>query len=825
MIFSNLVNGAWEQYSVTRYNSRRLGTENVKYLAPGTYTMTAVLDPDPDVGKDITCYAIGEKNDGTMWTYPANGESAVPMSLTVSEVSDVRFFFGYEGFRTAPYGEGDEIALSAVSAVKCGDPNTPDRDIYESAVMPPDEISDSDVLAQGISAKSSVTLQIFPDFEAWGFCRRGITLVRIIDLDRAEDRTIFKGRVSAVSDIMENGGAVRQDVICVSAADFLEDTAFTDGIEPQSLSYWLLVRCTAHNNQVELARRCTFTVSGSATVSAGTEYLCKTNFEMLNDVLTGGKYLRENGEIVKYEWRERYHNDIVYIDTAAKLGTDMDTPFEIGDNLIVINIDRDTSGGIYTSVMAVSGVNADGYRARATAANGAMIARYHNGRQLVIVNDSIYFTGPGGREYNSGGGWNWHVTPAVEAMEAALQEYANQEAAKLSEPPIRITLTAADLAQMGFSGYEPFAVGNSHPLVYPPGGYFGQRVRITGIRRRLSDGRIEQITIAQGQQPGNQVSGALSWQLARLEELNRRVDDETTKQTEIIETKIDESVPPMIDDVLYEVLDGATIIRMTKAEYDALGSYDDTVFYNVDNNGTNELYIGADHISSGGGGGTIETAAILSSEQMVYWAPDHELVPVDFRGGAHIYYSQPPAKIVIQKQHAIVGTPTAALVATSDLYEEIVFEFSQTASTGKQKLKFYIAKMRKIRQNNVDMYVIDATITCSQVEGGSEIIIGNYYLNTISLPADTTQWSLGLLISVSQLTSSGNDPVNPTCTIYAALKAGQSFGILGVPNITGSFFNPGFTGEFLNDAERNFALGVAGIVEPVPEQSGGGEGE
>ena len=404
MIFSNLVNRAWEQYSIGQYSDEQLYTMNVKYLAPGTYTLTAETDPDPEVGKGITCYARGEKNDGTAWTYPASGENALPMTFTVSEVSDVRFYFGYEGFRDVMPGEGDEIAQSAVSAVKCGEPGKPDRDIYESAVMLPDEISDSCALAQGISAKSSVTLRIFPDFESWGFCRRSITLVRIIDLERAEDRTIFKGRVSAVSDIMDNGGAVRQDVICVSAADFLEDTSFANGIEPQSLTTWLGARCAAHNSQVELARRYTFTAIGTAAVSSGAEYLCKTNYEILNEVLTGEKYLRENGEIVKYEWRERYHNDIVYIDTAAKIGADMDTPFEIGDNLTIIAVTQDINGGIYTSVMVISGINSDGCRATATAANGAMIARYGNGRQLVIVNDDIYFTGPGGREYTSGGG-------------------------------------------------------------------------------------------------------------------------------------------------------------------------------------------------------------------------------------------------------------------------------------------------------------------------------------------------------------------------------------------------------------------------------------
>jgi hypothetical protein len=194
------------------------------------------------------------------------------------------------------------------------------------------------------------------------------------------------------------------------------------------------------------------------------------------------------------------------------------------------------------------------------------------------------------------------------------------------------------------------------------------------------------------------------------------------------------------------------------------------------------------------------------------------LVPVFFRGGAHIYYSQPPAKIVIQGQHAIVGTPTAALVAANDLYEEIEFEFSRSAATGKQKLKFYIAGLQKTRQNNVDYYTFNSAVMCSQIDGSSELLIGDYQVNSITIPADTPQWTIGLLLCVNQLTGGSGQPVNPKCNVYVAAKYGQNFTILGVPNISGSFFNPNTTLEFLNDAERNFALGAAGIVEPARRQ-------
>lgn len=789
-IFSNLITRAWEQYGIDRYSAEILHTANVKYLAAGSYTLAATLDPDPEVGKDIKCYARGMENDGTVWTYPATGESALPTAFDVSEVSDVRFFFGYEGFRDVLPGEGDPIAADAVTAVKCGETGKPDRDIYESAVMHPDEIAGSDVMAQAISSKSSTTLQILPAFEVWGFCVRGATLVRIIDLDRTQNRTIFKGRVSAVSDIMENGGAVRQTVTCVSAADFLEDTAIADGISPQSLSDWLAARCAAHNGQVELARRYTFAVSGSAAVSSGSDYLCKTNFEALNEVLTGEKYLTENGGVVKYEWLERYQNDVAHIDIASKLGMDKDTPFEIGENLTGITIEYDLDGGVYTSVMVISGVNSDGFRATATAANGAMVARYGNGRQRVIVNDDIYFAGSGGREYVSGN-WTWHETPATEAMKAALQAYANQEAAKLSEPPIKIMLTAADLAAMGLTGYEPFEVGNNHPLVYPPGGYFGQRVRITGIKRRLSDGRIEQITIAKGQQPGGKhSSGSLSAQMARLSAANSAADDSK-----------------MIG-ILNETTGGLTFDPLTQAEFDDLSEKDDNTIYYVDDDGDISIYKGDTHISTGGGGGdepTIETAAVLTSEQMQTWAPQHALVPVEFRGSAMVYYAQAPARVVIQGQRALFGV-NDGMVSGDDIMSEVIYDYPDGA---RQKIKAFIREMTATSVSIAAAYY--------DVSGAAETRLGYTTNYRVNIPYGWQSLKVGIAIHVQNYYLNEDDEfaasIQAKLYIFINGSLGAAGQLIGAKYSGGQITTVGI--EFGSAAERGFASGISRRTEPA----------
>lgn len=807
------------------------------FLPAGRYTVSAAIG----IQKPVTVQVIAMRDGGGYDTLPAAGKASLPYTFDISEARSLRFEFGIG----EEWADEDIETAGAVTNVIVHDENGSTGDEYETRALHPGEISGSAVIAQAINSKSSITLEIYPDFDVWGFCERSITYVTVLDLDKSSDRTIFRGRVLAVSDIMDSGGKIYQTITCVSAADFLEDFPSPSFGSRRRLRTVLTETLERFSQNVDDFRKI-YTDSNSFptyqnnrdiyTYDVESQYA--TTFSAINRLLTSGDNLKIGTQdeqsiawvpgTLAVEWRERYQNGKTFFDISERFGTNCDTAFVIGENLSDIRIEKNTDGGIYTAIRAYTGVNSDGYRESFTAYNYAMAARYGTGRTLVLQNDAIRCTAP---KYEKTEWGTTTYTDAWVAMLEAVTAYAKQEARKLSEPPIKITLTAVDLATMGFSGYEPFEVGNRHPLVYPPGGYFGQKVRITGIRRQLSGGKIEQITIESGQAPGRKQSSSLSYYMARIEEATNRYYEDQAAQNEIIETKIDEELDekldPKIDEALDEKLDGATIVRLTKAEYDALGTYDDTVFYNVDNNGVNELYIGADHISSEGGGGTIETAAILSSEQMQYWAPDHELVPVEFRGGAHVYYSQPPAKIVIQKQHAVVGTPTAALVAAGDIYEEIAFEFSRTAATGKQKLKFYITRVQIQTINNVDYYVYDTAIMCSQVENEQELLIGDYTANSFRVPVGTADtWNMGLVICVTQLESSySSQPVNPVCTIYAVARLGNVLTTLGSPNISGSFFNQGTTLEFLNDAERNFALGVAGIVEPVPQTSSGGENE
>ena len=789
-ILSNLTARAAEgSFNIFRYGPDRL-TTNLRYLAAGTYTFTGATDPDPETGKDITCYIEATDSSGANKTiYPAAGETQLPYTITLSRVSRVSLYFGYEGFRDIPFGQGDPIELDAVYSVEAAKSGAPAADSYESRVIGTEELTESDVLAEEISAKSTIPITVLPCFEAWGFAKRGTTLVRILDLDRAANRMIFKGRVTAISDKMGSGGDMAQILTCVSGADFLEDTGVTDGIALQSLADWLGTITAEHNSRVELARRFTFTVTGAAKAFSNGAYLCESHYKALTEVLGSGKYLSQGtGDFVKgytMEWRERYQNDVLYIDIAESPGETKSTPFKIGDNIKEVNIEKGLDGGIYTSVMAVSGVNADGYRYAVTALNDEMFTAYDDGRQLVLINDEIYFTGEGGRDYQPNGTYNWYSTPATQAMEAALTAWAREQAAKLSDPPIKITLSAADLAEMGLSGYERFELGNRHPVVCPKLGLHGRLMRITAIKRRITDGQIQSITVACGQAPsGTIAAGSISKQMARLGSASSGASD--VKSAEIAATKAEEQTG------------GYTWVSLTKSQYDAMPEHDGKTHYVVDNAGTTEYYIGDDRITSeGGGGGSIDTAVIMSGEQGTEWIPAHELVDVSFRGSATVYYAGAPARIVVQGQRALFGVSNQNIL-NADIMSEVGLDFRDGTS---QKLEVYV---HKLTTDSIKLGVM-----CFSTTGGSDVFVGSApSADEWTIPTGSTI-QIGMVLGVSELYDNGSGHLAPRygLSLVVRFSPGGSVGVSSIPQIAGSAFT-GSNADFGSDAEEGYASGL-----------------
>lgn len=767
------------------------------FLTPGTYTVTAQAPQ----GKTLTVRAYTYEDGRPQERFPADGSAgAAPLTFTLTADRSMIFDFGF-----GDDWDDDSITTANTKDVRVHDTSGVTNAVTETVAIMPDEIADSDSIAEEINAKKALTAVIPAGCEAFGFAEQTITYVRVLDLDLIQNGMIFKGRVTGVSDVMSETGFMQQEITCASALDFLDDTNFFGETESKTLGSWLIDRQAQHNAQVEPARQCFFTCDMMAQVEISDEKYC-TDWKILHEVLTGGKYLTQDGNPRTAEYKERWQNDVTYIDVAERFGAEKTTPFKIGENLGSIRIEQTAENGIYSAVTAVSGINSNGKRESRTLYNVEMWQKYGGGRTLILRNDDIRCTAPCEQ-------WNYQAsiyepTAAYLAMVAALLAYARQEADKLSRVPIRITLTAADLAAMGFTGYERFEIGNLHPLVLPEYGYYGQPVRITGIKRRLTDGKIGQIVIESGEAPGKKSKGStLTAMMARLTELNEQIGESETKLTEIAETKAEEQTG------------GLSFLELTQAQFDEIAAKDSSTVYYVDDSGDIKLYKGDYHISTGGGGGDepyIETACVLTSGQQTEWAPDHELLPVEFRGSAGVWYGQPPARFVLQGQRAIHGLSESADVTEDDIMSEVLFTFRDGTV---QKIKVF-AYAYSSQTNAITLGVV-----CYQISGGVESVVGqawnaNYYW---TVPSGTAAIKAGFAIRVTGFYINPSGDLAPTYTIrmHAFADGTQatpsSSGARQLPGISGMLFpvSTGSNVDFGSAAERGFASGIAVTSEPV----------
>ena len=561
-------------------------------LPAGTYTVSAAT------AGNITCKVYTYDADReAAGMFPADdSEGVLPYTFTLTETREVGITFENAGW------QGTEMSMSDVTGIRIHN-NISARtgEVTETILLRPDEIAPDDTLAEAINSKKTIKFLIFPQFEAWGFCEQTITYVTVLDLDLAADRVIFRGRVSGVQSRMDSSGRYAQEITCGSAIDFLNDTVTVNLAgwhSDRSLTNWLTILLSDHMDGLapttddHIRRGFILGSVGEGWIFGWTDE--QYNYTALADTFTKGSQIQYRPDPVgrpsyfafgcPMEFRERYYHGLNYLDVLKKIGAHKSEPIKLGENLKDIKIERGVTEGCYTKVFARSGVNSDGLRATYTAENHEMAAIYPPCVKM-LTNDSIKCTAPRLNEY----GYN---TPEYQAMLDELEQYARAEAKKLSNAYVKITLSAVDLARIGMDGYDGFELGNYHPCVCPKLGLFGDEVRITAIRRNLADGKTAELTVEAGERlDGDKSSSTLSGQLSRISRIEQRLDSDSAAQTEITDGKITTA------------LDGNRVRRMTKTEYDALTEYDSTVLYNVDNNGTNELYIGADHISSGGGGG------------------------------------------------------------------------------------------------------------------------------------------------------------------------------------------------------------------------------
>ena len=792
MGYTDYPNYQWLYSPTNNRNDYMIGTA---FLPPGTYTVSAEL-----TYSDTTVRVCTFKERTAAGKFPTDGWESLPYTFTLTETREVSIDFFREGGLTA----------ADVTSVRIHDTaSTGTEDVYEARVMHPEEIGDSCTFRQEVNSKSWARLRIFPQSEAWQFCERSLTYVRILDLDKPSDRLILRGRVTGITDRMERGGKMYQEATCASALDFLEDTP-QSGSVGDHIENWLTGFFKSHNESMDdgPSRKLIYSAAGLQNdyrVYSGEIY--STKFEMLKRVFTSGenlsKYVTPQGVQTgsfTLEFRERYYNDLSCIDIAESFGEEKDTPIKLGENLIELQVDKTVENAVYTAVEAVSGVNSDGSRYSCTVSNEAMSVEYGTGRTKSITCDSIRCTAPMWDHTYAGGAEAVSRSSAQLAMRAAVEAYAKQEAAKLSDPPVKLTLNALDLAQAGMTGYEPIDLCNSYPVVHPGFRLHGKPMRVTALTRRLSDGKIESLTIEHGQALANAGSGSMSYYIARLEEANRVTGEETQKQVEIIETKIEEQTDNyVIEEMTQEEYDDAPTTSKIKTRGFAIIRDSQT--------GESKLMVNGTNIDSGGsGGGSIEYAAILTEEEMSEWAPEHELTPLWFRGSATVYYGQAPARFVVQGNRVLWGATTAV---EDDIAETITLEYADG------RVNTYRAFISNLRYQS-RLHVLTVSVAAYDSGGNRLAVLTNSGALEFGITPPYGYIKVGMVLKCSSWSTGSDGKLYPNLTGFQKYVSVDGVLMNAGSSSPGSGSSYGMANPVpCTDAERDFGLALTTRTEPV----------
>lgn len=750
------------EYSV--WNQQESTTRLIKKIpCEGEGFEKGIFTVNADVDEGVTCkvHLCSYVNDTWKNIYiggrPAEGTTTLPYTFEISVIPRALYCgiiieFGYGD----TWGDTEILpeAVRDVSMIYGTEPYQGDN--IETVLLRPDEISDEDEMAQAISSKMSAKLIVYPDFELWGFCYRHITYVTLMDMDLPSNRIIFRGRVSAITNVMNANGRKWQEITCVSTLDYLSDSistqtwelkhryALSDWIDPILQSY-----NSRHEKQREIQRGETSNVAIELVKPLGD---AETTWEVITQSIANmNTYYGSTKVINELEIRERYAGGVTYLDIKSKPGVHHDTAIKIGENLKNIQVDQSITDNYATTIHARSGVYSNGERYTFTTSNPEMLSKYPK-TVRVMTNDNIRCTGAC---YTYGTTTQILTEEHLEANER-LREWAREQAEKLSDPPYtKITLTAVDLAQIGLAGYDGFELGDYYPCVCPPLGLTGQEMRITGIRRKLSDGKTAEITIETGDRIGN--VGTLSSQVSQTANINSRIDDSEQAQTEISRTKAEDQN------------DGVKIRKMTKSQYDDLIIKDGDTIYKVDNNGTYEIYVGNDHIDSGGGGGdsyTIENAVVGTSSD---WTMEREPLPTYFAGGNGLYYSGPPGRCVIQGQRALFNVTYNQLTA-SDVQSEITIEGDDSS---KQRVRIFI---NQISMSSGSLSITPGAALMGVDSQGEETPIRQYVATAWTGIPLNASFQIGIIMRVGSLGQNGGQ-LRPFISMQmACMVNGSPFG-------------------------------------------------
>lgn len=569
----------------------------------------------------------------------------------------------------------------------------------QAVCLAPDEVAADDEIAYEISAKTKLTLLIYPQFAAWDFPEKNTT-VTMLDVDTHSMG--FYGRVTDVQDSMDSSGKFCRRVTCANEMDFLDDTRTAATIPANTYTMAILTTLLdAHNAKVGVNSPRSFAI-GTITAVAGKKLTDDLTFDYTTTLEAIKKVFVEN---FGAEIRTRRIGGVNYLD-VGKFGSQSETVIKIGDNLQNIRASYSAANRIVTRLIPLGGVGYDGKRLTIEQApdntsgniyidNAEMRAKYGIHEGVMIVNDLVKPN---------------RYTPDIQRVSQQLYEIGTEAAAALSVPAVEITLSALDLQKLGLSGYSGFALGNTHMTICPKLGIYND-LRITGLKRKLSSPQNTELTISTVNRARDKYNSNLSAKLAAIDKnTNIKIDSNSYTYTSIVNNHFDGV---------------ENLKKVTKTQYDQTTKDPKTAYF-VDDNGDYTLWLGDDQINLGGGGGRIEYAAIVSGGG---WTPATEPIDVFYSQGVPAYYGGAPARMIIQGYKMLFNVPFSD-ITVADVYSDItlkdfyynalddirawVYVRSQTATTVEIGFK---ATINGVAYSGANAYYVRYAITPSQMAG------------------------------------------------------------------------------------------------------------
>lgn len=576
----------------------------------------------------------------------------------------------------------------------------------QTVCLTPDEIAADDEIAFEISAKTKLTLLIYPQFEAWDFPEKETTVI-LIDVDTHTME--FYGRVTDVQDSMDSTGKYCRRVTCANEMDFLDDTRTAATLPINTYANAALTALIdAHNAKVGTNSPRSFAVGdisavASKKLSAAVLFDYVTTLDALKRI-----FIDEFGA----EIRTRHINGVNYFD-AGKFGSTSQTVIKIGDNLQNIRATYSAADRIVTRLYPLGGVGYDGERLTIANAPGnptilpyidntEMIAKYgiHEGVFIVdkLAPPSSYW---------------------LDTYAQRLYEIGVEAATALSTPKVEITLSALDLAKLGLSGYNSFALGNTHLTICPKLGVHHD-LRITGLKRKLSSPQTTELTISTINKRRDKANANLSAKLAAIDKnTNSKIDSNSYTYTSVVN----------------EHFDGVTKLKKTtKTEYDQTTKDPKTAYF-VDDGEKIDFYLGDEHINWGGG--VVEYAAIVNGEGG--WTPATTPISVFYDQGVPAYYGGAPARMVIQGYKMLFNVAFDD-IEVSDVYSDLTLK--DFAGGALHDIHAWVI----ISQQTATTVTVKLKATIDGVDSGT-----NYYSVYSVTPAQMQGFTCGICLDFSGL--------------------------------------------------------------------------